>query len=203
MKAIKYEKFRSIWPVIPAAEQAWRALRNTKPLVIEIGPGVGMHPIQYAHQYPAKYIIAIEKTREKFGKFAVTHAQHPELTNLLPVHANAMQWITQNIGAEEVSEYFLLYPNPYPKAAQKNKRLHNMPFMEHLLATMHTGATLTIATNMEFFHLEALAQLSISPQLQLSANCNFTAQTHTGRTHFETKYLQRGHTCYQLVFTKL
>lgn len=190
--------FNPPWAAIAQSEQPWRKLIGNRKLVIEIGPGVGLHPLQYAKVNPDKFIVGIEKTTEKHTKFARRVQHHPEVNNVMAIHANAVEWISKNIGENEVSEYFLLYPNPYPKAAQKNKRLMHMPFMHYLINTMKTGATLTIATNMYFFYLDAKETII---ELELVKD-SIISITSKGRTHFERKYLQDGQKCYELVFKK-
>jgi len=200
---IQYNKFKPIWEPIAKAEQLWRVGLNDRPLTIEIGPGVGLHPIQYAKQHPDRYIVAIEKTTEKFNKFSSRRQHHPQLDNIWPVHANAIEWITRNIGLEEVDEYFLLYPNPYPKESQRNKRLMHMPFMEHLIATMRIGAILTMATNIESFYQEAKDAWQQISCFNMQQDLIINSASHIARTHFERKYLAAGQTCYQLVFSKI
>ncbi len=39
------------------------------PLDIEVGCGVGLHPIQYSLANPDRFLVALEHTREKFEKF--------------------------------------------------------------------------------------------------------------------------------------
>ncbi len=191
-------EFNPPWTATPKAKQPWRQFVGNRELAIEIGPGVGLHPLQYAQSNPDKFVIGIEKTTEKYTKFARRANNHLEITNLLAIHANAVEWISKNIHESEVSEYYLLYPNPYPKAAQKNKRLMHMPFMHHLIDTMKTDATLTIATNMHFFYLDAKETIN---ELQLVKDSTVST-TSRGRTHFERKYLKDGQQCYELVFQK-
>ena len=196
-------QFRSFCPTIPQEQQLWRQQQQQRPLVIEIGPGVGLHPIRYAQQNPNNYIIGIERTTDKFNKFAGRVAHHPQLNNVLPIHADAVEWISSNIRANEVGKYFLLYPNPYPKAAQKNKRLMHMPFMQYLIATMQIGASLTLATNMEFFYNEAKEIWSQIACFKIEVDRVLHAGDIEPRTHFERKYLAAGQTCYELVFVKV
>lgn len=196
--------FKPIWEPIQQEQQLWRKLINNRRLVIEIGPGVGLHPVQYAQQHPQDFIVAIERTTEKFNKFARRAANHPQLNNLYPVHEDAVEWISKNILPNEVDAYFLLYPNPYPKAAQKNKRLMHMPFMQYLITTMHVGATLTMATNMEFFYQEAKQIWQQVPEFELVTDKIITLEKQQlGRTHFERKYLADGQVCYELVFRRI
>ncbi len=200
---LQQKSFRPIWQPIAIEQQTWRALVKNRNLVIEIGPGVGLHPLRYAQQHPQDFIIAIEKTTEKFNKFAKRRINHPQLDNIYPVHANAIEWITRNISAGEVDAYFLLYPNPYPKAAQKNKRLMHMPFMQYLIKSMRPAATLTMATNMQFFYQEAKQQWSQVAEFALVTDRILSAANQVPRTHFERKYLASGQQCYELIFKKI
>ena len=200
---LQQKSFRPIWQPIAIEQQTWRALVKNRNLVIEIGPGVGLHPLRYAKQHPQDFIIAIEKTTEKFNKFAKRRINHPQLDNIYPVHANAIEWITRNISAGEVDAYFLLYPNPYPKAAQKNKRLMHMPFMQYLIKSMRQAATLTMATNMQFFYQEAKQQWSQVAEFALVTDRILSAANQVPRTHFERKYLASGQQCYELIFKKI
>ncbi len=68
---MKMRNYHSHILKIHEKEQGWRKLKTLNmPLDIEIGCGVGMHPLLYASAHPERFLIAIEKTREKFGKFA-------------------------------------------------------------------------------------------------------------------------------------
>lgn len=112
-----------------------------KALDIEVGCGVGLHPIRRALERPERVLVAIEHTRSRFERFArrVSNHRKPEklgnqgLSNLVPVHADAVAWITHFVPARSVERYFFLYPNPYPK------RWHSMPFFGRVLETLKEG----------------------------------------------------------------
>ena len=54
--------------IIAPDEQPWRAnLLQGMQLVVEIGSGAGLHPIRRAMQNPNEFVIAIERTAEKFA----------------------------------------------------------------------------------------------------------------------------------------
>lgn len=176
------------------------------PLCVEIGCGVGMHPIKFAKKNPKKSIVAIEHTRNKFEAFKVHLQEESEvLENLQPIHANAITWISKFLPEESVDEYFLLYPNPWPKEKQKNQRWHQMPFVHQIKKTMKKEARLTLATNMDWYAEEA------SEFFQKAWGFHLESFEHIGitdnddyfpRTHFEKKYLERGERCSNLVLRK-
>lgn len=195
-------KYQSHWPLIPQNEQKWREERaKYSQLVIEIGAGQGLHAIQYAESHPDTLYIAIERTQTKFARMASRLEHHPHIQNLLLLNQDAIPWISSNIGPAEVDAYFILYPNPYPKAGQANKRWHYMPFMDYLIETLKPRGSVTMATNIESYYREACVEF----ERREDVNVTSTGEVPTdfkGRTHFERKYLERGETCYELALGK-
>ena len=125
------------------------------PIDLEIGCGAGYHPILYAKREPERTLVAIERTQTRFARFEGRLVGHPELTNIVPVNADAVRWVTHRVPEQAVERIFLLYPNPYPKKGQANKRWHFMPFMGRLLGALASGGSLALSTNMEFYAEEA------------------------------------------------
>ncbi len=176
---------------------------STAPLDLEIGCGVGWHPIQYAKDNSDRNLIAIEHTRAKFLSFERRAEAHPRLTNLMPVHADAVRWVTHALEPATVDRVFLLYPNPEPKAS--NKRWLRMPFFERLLEVLKPGGTVQLATNSADYFEEAVSYGQTEWNLKIKERRAFAfSELPTGipRTHFEKKYLARGETCFDVTFLK-
>lgn len=186
------------WP------EAWASLPLSEaPLDLEIGCGVGWHPVRYAKENPNRRLIAIEHTRAKFEKFQSRYARHPELTQLLPVHADAIRWVSHVLKPDSVSKCLLLYPNPEPKAP--NKRWFRSPFMHRLIEVLEPGGEILLATNEEEYWKEAIAYGQDFWNLEVQRRREFTQDTlpeGLPRTHFERKYLLRGETCFDVTFSK-
>jgi tRNA G46 methylase TrmB len=169
------------------------------PLDLEIGCGVGWHPIRYANENPGRRLIAIEQTRAKFERFRSRLNAHSELDNLHPVHANAIHWIAHKLGPDSIERCFLLYPNPEPKAP--NRRWMRSPFMHHLLKTIRRGGMLTLASNERWYIDEACEWAERFWKLKLSTITEFNRASEPdflARTHFEKKYLARGQSCFNV-----
>lgn len=174
---------------------------KSQPLDIEIGCGVGFHPIRYCLANPDRQLIAFEKTQEKMERFQSRLKNHPSLKNLTAIHGDAIAWITYGISSSQVDRYFTLYPNPYPKPAQRNKRFHAMPFNAHLLDSLKKNGQLILASNESFYCEEAIDFYTGHWGLKLVQEETLGA-FHIPRTHFEKKYLSRGEVCRNLVFEK-
>ena len=63
------------------------------PVTIEIGCGVGKHPLQWAKENPDKQMVAIERTKEKFRKFENSYVEAGSPENLFIVHGDAVAWV--------------------------------------------------------------------------------------------------------------
>ncbi len=166
---------------------------------IEIGAGQGLHAVRYAQKNPGRHLIAIERTATRFHQLARRHAAHPGLTNLHPVHADALSVFVHRIPEQSIERIFLLYPNPYPKEKQANLRWHNMPFMQLLKSKLKPGGSLVLATNIEDYAGEAEEKMIAEWRFQLRTK-KLLGAGDIPRTHFEKKYLERGEHCWNFEF---
>lgn len=181
-----------------AAEDLRRRILDGETLDLEIGCGVGWHPILYARENPDRVLIAIERTAEKFAKFRERLARNPALPNLIPVHADAVAWITHSVPDGACERIFLLYPNPNPKNPQA--RWIRMPFFGHLLRKLRPGGQIEFRTNIPGY-ADEIGRAAGNWEMTVAEARRFTrADVHPedARTHFERKYLARGETCFVL-----
>lgn len=166
---------------------------------VEIGAGQGMHAVRYAIENPGRSLIAIERTKNRFHQLARRREDHPSLTNLFPVHCDALSVFVHRIPDAAIDRIFLLYPNPYPKEKQSNLRWYNMPFMDFLKTKLKSGGQLILATNMDYYAEEAEQKMVADWRFQLRAKEHVT-KDRAPRSHFEKKYLERGQDCWNLIF---
>jgi len=171
------------------------------PLDVEIGAGQGLHAIRYCQQNPHRTLLAVERTHNRFAQLEQRHRAHPHLSNLYPVHADALSVFAHTLPDHSVDRIFLLYPNPYPKSKQANLRWHNMPFMALLKKRLKPGGELTLATNILDYAQEAERVMASNWQFALREKSVVNSGL-TPRTHFEKKYLERGMTCWNLLFVR-
>lgn len=168
---------------------------------LEIGAGQGLHAIQYCLSHPDRRLIALERTQTKFAAFRSRQAHHTGLENLLALRSDAEAFVSHFLPANSLERVFLLYPNPYPKAKHANLRWHRSPFMRFLHSRITSGGRLVLATNLLWYADEALDWLTDAGLFHLVQKRELKPGTPP-RTHFEKKYLERGETCFDLVFEK-
>lgn len=170
-------------------------------LNLEIGCGVGWHPITYAKNNPNKFLIAIERTRTKFNKFSERLKRHEDLKNIFAVHADATLWIPQNLKSNSIEKIFLLYPNPEPK--NPAQRWLRMPFFRVLIDKLKVNGEILLASNIGSYLDEAIFYATNEWQLKLTQDHKVSLiKDFQPRTHFEKKYLLRGEICREVIFKK-
>lgn len=164
-------------------------------LELEIGAGVGLHPILRAKEVPERLIVAVERTRDKYEKFLGRMESH-QLPNLVGVHADVVPWIWHLPAQYKFEKIWLLYPNPEP--GNKNQRWINAPVFSHILERLLPDGEIELATNIAAYADEvekgAVAHWHLGVERSIYRG--------VGRTHFERKYLARGETCHNFILRK-
>ncbi len=171
-------------------------LESVSSIDIEIGGGTGQFAVQYASENPNRVFVSIERTVNKFVRFAARLASfHPE--NLIACHTNGISWLTHQLGNKKIDRCFFMYPNPEPK--NPNQRWIRSPFFGHLLSRLSDEGEIFFASNLASY-IEEVEQISrASWGLSVARKSIVTAQP---RTAFESKYLSSGQTCYEIVLRK-
>ena len=174
---------------------------NSRPLIVEIGAGKGMHACLYAKNNPEHDLIAIERTQNKFTAFnnlvqSVSN-EVVNLDNILAVHADAIPYCVHALPVQSVDVFYLLYPNPEPK--NPNQQWLNMPFFEFLLSRLKPKGKVILASNIEEYIDNAYQQ---AVDTWCLATQRKEVPIESKRTHFEIKYLARGETCWELEMIK-
>ena len=177
------------------------AFFNRPFLAVEIGCGVGLHPIQYATEFPSRSMIAIERTTEKFASFHRRLEMHPHLKDrICAVHADAFQFLDENFPLRSIDEVWILYPNPEPKKI--TRRWFFTPFTSRLIELLKPEAKLFLSTNIESYALDC-EKMAGQFQLVVEKSAVFSQLTRPDwkpRTHFEKKYYERGEAIFDITF---
>ena len=192
---LKYQTSENLRPISEhtrlAFEQTskWLAGRD-KPLIFDSCCGVGESTAKIASAYPESIVVGLDKSAVRLNK----HLYYAEAQkNYLVVRADVNDfWRLARQAGWSLHKHFLLYPNPYPKSAQVQKRWHASPAMPDLVML---GGTLQVRSNWQLYVREFQAALNLyDRQSQLGE----IIQNNPITTPFERKYKGSGQTCWQL-----
>lgn len=172
------------------AEQ-WLSSCGRPGIILDTGCGTGQSSRELARQNPDCAVIGIDKSAVRLAR----GQQTADTDNLLLLRANLLDFMPLARAAHwRCRKLFMLYPNPWPKAAQLNKRWHGSPVFPDAIAL---GGELELRTNWLIYAQEmqlALRVFGVASELEAHA-------PNPALTLFESKYQASGHDLWRLTAT--
>lgn len=162
-----------------------------RPLILDSGCGTGESSRFLARTHPDHVVIGIDKSESRLRR-----ARTSEYENLLIARADLFDfWRLISAAGWQVSEHYLLYPNPWPKKKDLRKRLHCHPVFKNLVSL---SPFLEVRSNWKLY----LQEFSLALHL-LTGGRRAPVRVYLPDapiTPFERKYLNSGHTLYRLQY---
>lgn len=161
--------------------------RQNKPLLLDMGCGVGRSSVLLAKTYPDYIVIGIDKSKTRLNRNP--YYRRPLLDNLLLLPANCIDFWRLLVQAQlPVLKQFILYPNPYPKTSDLTKRWHGHPVFPWLI---NVSSTIELRSNWRIY----LQEFVVAAQ-QINSNIDWkwlsVKESQEPLTHFERKYWLAG-----------
>ena len=154
---------------------------HTGPLIMDSFCGVGESTVQLARQFPDALVIGLDKSAHRLDK----HNEHYRLTgvdNYLLARADVDDfWRLAAADHWQLSQHFLLYPNPWPKSSHLKRRVQGSPVFPALL---QLGGYVELRSNWPVYVEEFAQALTIAGHPAKSERYLAT----TAITPFERKY---------------
>ena len=173
-----------------AAADAWRAERAEAPLILDAGCGVGLSTRQLAERHPECAVIGIDRSADRLSR---DHGPVPD--NALLVRADLVDfWRLALAGDWRPVRHYLLYPNPYPKAAHLKMRWQGHPVFPAILAL---GGRLELRSNWRLY----VEEFALAVEQAAGRRVAVEGFDPGGDflTHFERKYHHSGQPLWRLV----
>jgi tRNA (guanine-N7-)-methyltransferase len=121
---------------------------NRNPLVVELGSGNGHFLVEYAVGRPDRNFIGTEKLGGRAEKFR-TKAEKRNLKNLVVFRGEIRRFVWEFLYDGMVSEFVVLFPDPWPKKRHHKHRLFSKPFVDMIELRLLQGGCVSIATDSE------------------------------------------------------
>lgn len=178
-----------------ASMAAWRAAvggaTRPMPLILDTGCGVGLSTLHLATQFPDHFVIGIDQSADRLQRNTCWHVAAPQ--NLMLVRADLVDYWRLLLAAEiRPARQYLLYPNPWPKAAHLGRRWHGHPVFPTIVAL---GGALECRSNWRIYVEEFAAAVQQLRRLPQAAVEHY--QSSAPITPFERKYLASGHSLWR------
>jgi len=161
------------------------------PLVVDIGFGMGESTAALAVAHPDVDLLAVDIHTPGF--VALARALHEaQATNVRIVAADALDVLTWMVAPGSLAQVRASFPDPWPKASQRHRRLVDPSFAGLVATRLEPGGTLHLATDWPDYADQMLEVLSACRDLT-----NEHADEHDGWAPRDperpcTRYEQRG-----------
>ncbi len=177
---------------------------NTNPVVCEIGSGKGRFLISIASANPERNYLGIERAA-KYHRLIRQRVERSCLTNARLLNADASRFIQTYVPALSVHQYYILFPDPWPKKRHRKRRLVTDAFLDQLLPTLAPGGSIHYKTDYLDYFEQMLSVSRARPdlvELQCRTILSEQADPETADTNFERKYLLQGRPIYTVDYQK-
>lgn len=116
------------------------------PVVLEIGSGYGESALAYAREHPDHGVIAAEVHVPGVARL-MARADEEGLANVRVHRGDAIEYLVQCVGADQLAAVHLFFPDPWPKARHAKRRFVQQDTLEMLLHRLRPGGHLLVATD--------------------------------------------------------
>lgn len=173
-----------------ASAARWREARGEMPLILDAGCGVGLSTRQLAEAFPDHALIGVDRSDSRLSR---EHGPLPD--NALLVRADLVDFWRLAFRADwRPVRHYLLYPNPYPKAALLKLRWHGHPVLPFILAL---GGRLELRSNWRLYLEEFCLALQQATGGEAAVEPHIPGEAYL--TPFERKYHVSGQPLWRLV----
>lgn len=162
--------------------ERWLARQGSQ-LIIDAGCGVGLSTRGLAKRYPDHAVIGIDRSADRLSR---DHGDIPDNARLVRADLIDFWRLALAAGWQPVRHY-LLYPNPYPKAAQLKMRWHGHAVFPAILAL---GGKLEVRSNWRLY----IEEFTMATEQATTLRGEVSRHDPQGDflTPFERKYFDSG-----------
>jgi tRNA (guanine-N7-)-methyltransferase len=169
----------------------------SKPLVLEIGSGMGETTAEIARQHPEADFVAVEVHGPGIGAL-LNRIHSMELKNLRVVRHDAVEVLEHMVADDSLAAVHLFFPDPWPKKRHHKRRLVQPAFLSLLRRKLEIGGIVHLATDVPDY-AEQMAEVFSKEADFAQASAGFAARPET---KFEKRGLRLGHPVRDLVFVR-
>lgn len=157
------------------------------PVEVDVGCGKGRFLLARARRFPDINFLGIERLLGRLRKVN-RKIVAAGLRNVRLLRMEAYYATTHLLPDAAVSAFYLLFPDPWPKARHHEHRLFNAPYCDALARALRPGGAVHIATDHAPYFEEIARALREHPRFEEIAPFE---PTDDERTDFELLYLGR------------
>ncbi|XVV35949.1 tRNA (guanosine(46)-N7)-methyltransferase TrmB [Streptomyces sp. CA-100214] len=177
---------------------------DARPVVLEIGFGMGEATAQMAEADPGTNILAVDVHTPGQGNL-LGLAERNGLSNIRVANGDAIILLREMLAPGSLAGLRVYFPDPWPKKRHHKRRLIQEEFLTLAAARLAPGALVHCATDWEPYAEQMLDELTAHPDFENTApdGCFAPRPAHRPLTRFEGQGLDKGHVVNDLLFRRV
>ena len=166
---------------------------------LEIGFGGGEHLAWQAERHPEIGFIGCEPFLNGLASL-LTAIEAKHLANIR-IHADDARLLLPRLQPASIGRCFILFPDPWPKARHRKRRIVSTETLDWLAGAMVDGAELRLASDDADYVADMLEKTRAHPDFALASNSTERPLDWPG-TRYEEKALANGAGCRFMIFVR-
>lgn len=167
---------------------------DSGPVLLDSGCGTGESTRLLADAFPDLLVIGVDRSIARLSRLGTTDLPHREGNAVWMRGELATLWRLALAAGWRLERHYLLYPNPWPKPGQLQRRWHAHPVFRDMLKL---GGRLEMRTNWKIYADEFAFTVNA---LTGSRVCPEPVDFVEPLSPFERKYRDSGHSLYAVVY---
>lgn len=170
--------------------------RNNRPIVLELACGKGEYTVGLGSRFPEHNFIGIDIKGDRIARGSA-RAVELGLKNVAFLRTG-IQYLDEFFDENEVSEIWLVHPDPQPRDKEEKRRLTNQRFLDLYKKYLKDGGIYHLKTDSEFLFDYSLEVMKSDPEFEL---LDYTKDLYNSPlkeghfeivTHYERFFTERG-----------
>ncbi|GHA65029.1 MULTISPECIES: tRNA (guanosine(46)-N7)-methyltransferase TrmB [Streptomyces] len=177
---------------------------NARPVVLEVGFGMGEATARMAAADPDTNILAVDVHTPGQGNL-LGLAERQELSNIRVGNGDAIILLREMLAPDSLAGLRVYFPDPWPKKRHHKRRLIQPEFLSLAATRLAPGAVVHCATDWEPYAEQMLDVLTAHPDFENTVPGGGFAPRpeHRPLTRFEGQGLDKGHVVNDLLFRRV
>ncbi len=187
-------------PLYSEIKGNWNKLyfNNESPIVVELACGKGEYTIGLGSKFPEKNFIGVDIKGDRIARGSAL-AMEQNLSNVAFLRAG-IQYSDEFFEHGELSEIWLVHPDPQVRDRNEKYRLTNPSFLAKYAAFLKQGGMFFLKTDSTFLYEYSLQTIEKASNFHIIGHTdnlyesNLLGEHHGVRTHYEGIFTAKGET---------
>lgn len=187
-------------PLYSEIKSNWNKLyfANQNPIVVELACGKGEYTVGLGSKFPDKNFIGVDIKGDRIARGSAL-ATEQKLSNVAFLRAG-IQYSEEFFGEGELSEIWLVHPDPQVRDRYEKYRLTNPSFLAKYAKFLKPGGLFYLKTDSTFFYDYSMQTLTDAANFEIIEHTDNLYESHLldehhgVRTHYESIFTAKGYT---------